>query len=109
MQDSFTKVIPTYHHTDNSNYHPSQTHSTHREINQYIEGNSLADKSLKYHHKKDKMKNYSEMVYVLGKDFAPQPRRPVKNSSGEHWKMNVMHSMWPISTIYHGAYASEQN
>ena len=60
-----------YHHTQKSNYRQCHTHNTHREISKYVEGNTLADKNLGYHHKKDRMKNFSEMIYVMGKDFAP--------------------------------------
>lgn len=81
---------------------------THREITKYIDGKELADKNLNYHHKKDKMKNYSEMIYVLGKDFAPEARKNIKNGVGDEWKINVMHSLWPINSIYHGRYQSGQ-
>ena len=45
-------------------------------------------------------------MWVLGKDFAPLPRKNIKNSTGEEWKINVMHSMWPINSIYQGRYQS---
>lgn len=75
MRDSFTKVLPTYHHTPNSGYQQSYSHRAHREIKKYVEGNQLADKNLDHHHKKDFIKTYSESMWVLGKDFAPETRK----------------------------------
>jgi len=39
-------------------------------------------------------------------EIAPKPRKKILNKEGEAWKINVMHSMWPINSIYHGKYQS---
>ena len=105
-RDSFTKIVPTYHHAATSGYQASHSHRSHAQINNYIEGNCIRNKNLQNHHKKDFIKNYSESMWVLGKDFAPEPRKQLKNGAGDDWKINVMHSLWPINSIYHGRYQS---
>ena len=33
-------------------------------------------------------------------ELAPKPKKKVINSSGQEWKINVMHSMWPVNLKY---------
>ena len=105
--DSFSKVIPTYHHSPESSYcnNQSQSHRAHREFMKDDVGRNIADIDLSNFKKVDFLQSYAHMINTMP-DLAPKPRKQILNSSGHAWKINVMHSMWPVNSIYGGKYQS---
>ena len=106
--DTFSKVMPTYHHHKESTYinNQSQTHRTYSEHKTDDLGDDLGNMDLRYFKKKDYMCHYHDLIIGLGPELAPKPRGLLLNKEGQPWRQNLMHSMWPINSIYAGKYQS---
>lgn len=74
MQDTFTKLLPSYNHVQNSCYIPSYTHHKHPEWPYDILGNHVSKKDMSMHHKFDEIKIYNEEMLKMP-NFAPEPRK----------------------------------
>ena len=96
-----------YHHQKESSYNnnQSQSHRTHTEIKHDDLGRDIANIDLRNFKRTDFLQGYQDMIYCMP-ELAPKPRKEVINQKGDKWKLNVMHSMWPINSIYHGKYQS---
>jgi|TARA_B110000977_G_scaffold161356_1_gene206240 hypothetical protein len=70
MHDSFTRVLPSYNHVQNSCYTTAQSHYLHPQYKKDILYKPMTDIDRRYTHKHDFIKNYSESMYKLGV-FAP--------------------------------------
>ena len=51
MQDTFTKLVPTYNHFKESCYLPTQSHHLHPEYSYDILGRHISEKDTTLHHK----------------------------------------------------------
>ena len=70
IQDSFTKIYPTYTHEPRTCYTKAASHIMHPKHE--------TSKSMNYYnHKMDPMKEYAESMFAM-KALAPEPRRAVK-------------------------------
>lgn len=65
----------------------------------------MANLDLRHFKRTDFLQGYADMIWCMP-ELAPKPKKKILNSAGEEWKMNVMHSMWPINSIYNGKYQS---
>lgn len=83
MQDTFTKMLPTYNHVPTSCNIPSVTHYKHQKFTYDVMGNHIKDMDYRNHHKFDPIKTYNEEMLKMP-NFAPLPRtNPQLN--GAHW------------------------
>lgn len=74
MKDSFTRVLPGYHHVPSSCYTNAASHVLHPQYMKSIEDMPITEIDRKHTHKVDTIKDYCESMYKLGL-FAPQPRK----------------------------------
>ncbi len=73
MRDTFTKIIPNYHHEPKTCYQlvgQSLSHSLHPAHHKDVEGNSISKLDKTWNHKFDQIKTYNEEMLKL-RTFAP--------------------------------------